>query len=191
MRIVAVVLAAGEGRRMGGPKALLRLDRETFLERVCTELARPAVCSVVVVLGAEAERVRREARIPEGVVVVVNDAWRDGMLSSVWRGLDAAEARGAEALLLHPVDHPFVEPQTVDAVCAELQAGAALAVPEFAGRRGHPGGFSGALFHELRAADPARGARAVLERNLSRVVLVPAGPGCRRGVNTPEDLRGD
>src|SRR5512136_1638841 len=107
VRVLAIVLAAGEGRRMGGPKALLRLGETTFLARACRLLARPGVASVVAVLGAEAERVRAEGGLPADVAVVVNEGWRDGMLSSVWRGLDAAEAGGAEAVLLHPVDHPL------------------------------------------------------------------------------------
>lgn len=189
MRIAAVVLAAGEGRRMGGPKALLRLDGDSFLARVCATLSRTTLDTVVVVLGAQAERVQREAGIPGGVDVVVNEAWAGGMLSSVWRGLDRAEALGCEAMLLQPVDHPFVAPSTVDAVCAALRAGAAIAVPTFEGRRGHPGGFSRPLFAELRRADPGRGARAVLDVEPARVVHVPGDAGCRRGVNTAEDLR--
>src|SRR5688500_18114018 len=58
MQIVAVVLAAGAGRRMGGPKALLRMGGETFLARAARILARPGVRAVVAVLGHDADRVR-------------------------------------------------------------------------------------------------------------------------------------
>src|SRR5512139_2108682 len=95
VRVVAVVLAAGEGRRMGGPKALLRLGEKSFLAHACALLARPGVASVIAVLGAEAGRVRAEGGLPADVPVVLNERWRDGMLSSVWRGLDAAEADAA------------------------------------------------------------------------------------------------
>jgi CTP:molybdopterin cytidylyltransferase MocA len=121
------------------------------------------------------------------VEVVVNPSWREGMLSSVWRGLDAAEGQGAEAVLLHPVDHPLVEPATVDRVVEALAASASIAVPAWEGRRGHPGGFRQALFAELRAAPPERGARAVLAADPQRVVVVPGDPGCVEGVDTPED----
>jgi len=188
VRVVAIVLAAGEGRRMGGPKALLRLGEETFLARACRVLARPGVASVVAVLGAEAERVRAEARLPADVTVVVNGRWREGMLSSVCRGLDAAEAAAAEAVLLHPVDHPLVQATTIDRVVQALAASAAIAVPTWDGHRGHPGGFHRPVFPELRAAPPDRGARAVLAAHPARVVHVPGDPGCVAGVDTPADF---
>jgi len=185
VRVVAVVLAAGEGRRIGGPKALLRLGEETFLARACGLLARPGVAAVVAVLGAEAERVRADGGLPADVTAVVNERWREGMLSSVWRGLDAAEAADADAVLLHPVDHPLVQPATVDRVVQALAASAAIAVPTWDGHRGHPGGFHRSVFAELRAAPPGRGARAVLAADPARVAHVPGDPGCVAGVDTP------
>lgn len=187
MRVVAIVLAAGEGRRMGGPKALLRLGETTFVGHACRLFARPGVASVVAVLGAEAERVRAGAGLPPGATVVVNDRWREGMLSSVWRGLDAADSEGADAVLLHPVDHPLVQPSTIDRVIEALSASAPIAVPTWDGRRGHPGGFHRSVFGELRSAPPDRGARAVLAADPGRVAHVAGDPGCLVGIDTPAD----
>jgi CTP:molybdopterin cytidylyltransferase MocA len=188
-RIVAVVLAAGGGRRMGGPKALLTCGEESFLCRVGRLLARSRVGAVVAVIGAEAERVRAEASLPSALTVVENERWREGMLSSVWRGLDAAEDLGADAILLHPVDHPLVAPETIDRVVTALESGAFAAVPTHEGRRGHPGGFGPEALKALRAAPPDQGARAVLRQDPSRVVEVAGDPGCVQGVNTPSDYR--
>jgi CTP:molybdopterin cytidylyltransferase MocA len=188
VRIVAVVLAAGEGRRIGGPKALLRIGEETFLSRACALLDRTGVSAVLAVLGHEAERVRAEARLPPAVGLVVNDRYREtGMLGSVLRGLEAAESRGADALLLHPVDHPLTAPTTVDAVVAALRAGARIAVPSHGGRRGHPAGFAAAAWPALRQAPAAEGARAVLAAHPHWIVHVPGDPGCRRGIDTRAD----
>jgi nicotine blue oxidoreductase len=188
MRVTAIVLAAGEGRRMGGPKALSRLGAVSFLARVCALLAQAGLERVVAVLGAEAARVEAEAGLPAGVALAVNEAWRDGMLSSVCRGLDAAEADGAEAVLLQPVDHPLVSVETIRRVRLALEAGATVVVPSHAGRRGHPGGFARPVFAELRSAPVERGARAVLARDPGRIVHVPGDPGCLAGIDTPEDL---
>ena len=189
MRILAVVLAAGEGRRMGGPKALVATEADTFLARACAALDRPSVERVIAVLGAEAARVAAEAGLSAAVSVCVNEGWRDGMLTSVWAGLDAAEAAGAEAILVHPVDNPFVSAATVDAVVAALERGARIAVPSHGGRRGHPAGFARAAFAALRDADPAQGARTVLAEHPEWIVHVPAGPDCLVDVDTPADLR--
>jgi CTP:molybdopterin cytidylyltransferase MocA len=188
MRVVAIVLAAGEGRRMGGPKALLPVGEGTFLSHACRLLARPGVASVVAVLGAEAERVRALAGIPPGPTVVVNERWREGMLTSVWAGLEAAEGLGAEAVLLHPVDNPFVEPATIDAVLAALAGSAEIAVPSHGGRRGHPSAFARRVWPALRAAPLAGGARTVLASEAHLVVHVPCGPDCLVDVDTPGDL---
>ena len=189
VRIAAVVLAAGRGRRAGGPKASLRIGAATFLDRAFSLMARPGVDLVVVVLGHDAARVRAEAMLPAAAVVVVNEAYADGMLGSVLSGLDAAEADGADAVLLHPVDHPLVEGATVDRVVEALRAGAVVAVPSHGGRRGHPGGFAREAWAALRSAPPSQGARSVLASHPEWIVHVEGDRGCVAGIDTPEDYR--
>jgi molybdenum cofactor cytidylyltransferase len=109
------------------------------------------------------------------------------MLSSILCGLDHAEREGLDAVLVQPVDHPLVEGETVDRVIAALQAGAAIAVPSYEGRRGHPAGFARAIWPELHAAPKTEGARAVLAAEPGRVVHVPGDAGSLRGANTPEE----
>ena len=188
MRIVGVVLAAGEGRRIGGPKALLRIGPGSFLARAVELLSRPGVEGVVAVLGHEFATVAREAGLIANVVLAENPAYREGMLSSVLCGLGHAERLGADAMLLHPVDHPLVSPDTVDRVVAALESGVAIAVPSHDDRRGHPAGFARSTWLALRAAPPGRGARAVLADHPDWVVHVPGDPGCVAGIDTPADL---
>jgi len=188
MRVAAIVLAAGEGRRMGGPKALARLDARSFLEAATALFARDDVAATIAVIGAEAGRVAREATLAPGATLVVNPRYPEGMLTSVWAGLDAAEALGADAVLLHPVDNPVVEPATVTAVLAALHGGATIAIPSHAGRRGHPAGFARPAWAALRAAPLAQGARSVLAARPEWVVHVAAGPDCLVDVDTAADF---
>ena len=187
MRLHAVILAAGRGARVGGPKALLTLDGETFLARVARLLRRPGVERVTAVVGHEADRVRHEAGLPPDVGVVVNARYAEGMLTSILAGLADAEAGGADAILLHPVDHPLIDPATLDAVVAALAQGATIAVPSHGGRRGHPAGFARGAWASLRAAAPDEGARGVLARHPSWIEHVPAGEECLVGINTKEE----
>ena len=184
MRIVAVVLAAGWGRRMGGPKALLDVHGATFIERTVDTFERSGVDGIVAVVGPEAERVERLLR---SALSVRNPRPDDGMLGSILLGLDAAEAAGADAVLLHPVDHPLVPVDTVTRVMEALRAGALVAVPSHEGRRGHPGGFARAAWPALRAASPDQGARAVLAAHPEWITHVPGDAGCRAGIDTPAD----
>ncbi len=187
MRIVAVLLAAGEGRRMGGPKALLRLEGASFLTRATRLLSRPGVETVIAVLGCQAERVLAEGDLPRGAVALVHAGYREGMLGSFLAGLDEAERRGADAVLLHHVDHPATDPATVARVVAALQAGAAVAAPSFAGRRGRPTGFARATWPALRACTPEHGARQVLRDHPEWITHVEGDRECVFGVNTPDE----
>jgi molybdenum cofactor cytidylyltransferase len=98
-----------------------------------------------------------------------------------------AESRGAEAVLLHPVDHPLTAGDTVDRVVRALEDGALIAVPSHEQRRGHPGGFARAAWPALRAAPPEHGARAVLAAHPEWVVHVAGDPLCVVGIDTPAD----
>jgi molybdenum cofactor cytidylyltransferase len=187
VRLIALILAAGEGRRMGGPKALLPIGDRSFLAHAVALLDRPGVERVLAVLGHDASRVAALAGLPASVATVVNEDYRAGMLSSLLCGLAAAEAEGATALLVHPVDHPLALPATVDRVIAALRDDATIAVPSWSGRRGHPTGFAARAFPALRAADPQRGARCVLADNPAWIVHVEGDPGCLMGLDTPAD----
>jgi nicotine blue oxidoreductase len=171
-----------------GPKALLSIEGTSFLARCLERLSVPGVADIVVVLGHEEERVRAAVALPAHALYVSNPRWPEGMLSSVLVGLAAADAAGAEAALLQPVDSPAVAPSTVAGVVAALEKGATVAVPSFEGRRGHPAGFARATWPALRAASPERGVRAVLHDHPEWVTHVAGDPGCLVDVDTPADL---
>ena len=107
--VAGIVLAAGEGRSFGGPKALARFGGENLLERATRTLADGGCQPVVVVLGAAAPLVRRSSELG-GAVVVVNETWSEGMGGSLRRGLDEARRQGASAGLVLLADQPLVTP---------------------------------------------------------------------------------
>ncbi|HEY7697782.1 MAG TPA: nucleotidyltransferase family protein, partial [Vicinamibacteria bacterium] len=198
--IAAILLAAGESRRMGFPKALLPYPLEgggetTFLERLLHVFARSKAAPLLVVLGHDAARIRAavdwggsEARI------VLNERYREGMLSSIRAGIEAVEAMNdprIEGALVHPVDTPSVSAEVVDRVIETFeQTRRPIVLPLHGGRRGHPVLFARALFDEIRRAPDGVGARRVVwdhERDLLEVEV--PDPGIHRDVDTPEDYR--
>ena len=132
-----VVLAAGESRRMGRPKQLLPFGDATILERVVDALLGAGVGEVIVVLGHLAE----EVRVVLGdrpVKVVINEAYREGMLSSVQCGVRAA-GTVQDAVLFALGDQPHIESQVVREVMDAYRSGeAGMVIPRYGGKKGHP-----------------------------------------------------
>jgi molybdenum cofactor cytidylyltransferase len=187
--IHAVVLAAGESRRMGMPKPLLRFSNTTFLERIIVVLRESQVDRTTVVLGAEADTIRASVDL-SAVEVVVNEDYRKGQLSSLIKGLRSLPDE-TEAMLLCLVDHPFITTEVVDRlVIAFRQARRPIVLPVFDGRRGHPALFAKSLFDELASAPMDRGARYVISSNEDKVLEVNvADRGVLVSIDTPEDYR--
>jgi molybdenum cofactor cytidylyltransferase len=159
--IHAIVLAAGESRRMGMPKPLLRFGSTTFLGQIVSTLRQSRIGRITVVLGAEAERIRESIDL-SGVDVVVNEGYAEGQLSSLIAGLKALPGQ-AEAAVVCLVDNPFITAILVDQIIHRFrQTLGPIVVPVVSGRRGHPALFSNRLFADLLAAPPQEGARHVL-----------------------------
>ena len=135
--VAAVVLAAGGGRRYGMPKALVEYEGSLLVERA-VRTARAVCDPVLVVLGAQAVDVWRQADLG-GATVLANKDWETGMASSLRTGLDGL--RGwpgrVDAALITLVDMPGMTPEALARV-AEHAAPDALAVATYDGVRGHP-----------------------------------------------------
>lgn len=136
--IVGLVLAAGEGRRLGQPKALVTdADGETWLARTVRTLEAAGVADVTVVVGAAADDVRASA--PTEVRVVEAGDWAEGMGASLRAGLRAvAGARSdADAVIMMLVDTPDIGPAVLRRMIDDVGAGSLLRAT-YAGKPGHP-----------------------------------------------------
>ena len=189
LRIAAILLAAGESRRMGYPKPLLRIGNESFLSRTTT-IALAAAGRVIIVLGAHADRIRPTIERDPGIHVVENRNYANGQLSSLKVGLAEADAGDIDAVIVHLADHPLVTPATFRAVIDEYtKSGRPIVVARFCGRRGHPVIFDRSVFVELMAAPEREGARVVVNADPQRVRYVDVeDPGVVLDLDTPADL---
>lgn len=179
--IGVIVLAAGSSSRMGRPKALLEAKPGglTFVDAVVLTACAAGVSALRVVVAPGFER-------PDSSYVVNPDPVA-GMLSSIHRGLDAIR-EPIEAVLVWPVDHPYVRLETVTAMLAAFRAGGPpIVVPTYEGCRGHPVLFAARVVPELYAADPTRGAAAVVHAHDDRLELAVDDPGVIDDIDTPED----
>jgi molybdenum cofactor cytidylyltransferase len=188
--LAAAILAAGESRRMGTPKALLPYRRKTFVEHLLEVMRHPRVGVTCVVLGAHADEIREKLRAG-AASIVVNADWRQGQLSSIQAAIRSLPGCGTEGLVLCPVDHPLVSAALVARLIEEFDASRKpIVLPAFHGQRGHPVIFRASLYDELLAASPAVGARQVVWAHAADVLEVATEEeGVILNLNDPETLK--
>jgi CTP:molybdopterin cytidylyltransferase MocA len=187
--VSAIVLAAGGGSRFGGGKLLARLGGQPIIEAVLDNLREAPVDEVIVVVGADAERLR-EVCERYGVRPVANEEWERGQSTSVLAGLRACDKKSRAAVILLG-DQPFVGADAVERLVAAFAEGANVAVATYGGKRRNPVLFSREVWPLLEAELAGdEGARSVLRRHPELVVEVPCeGVGDPADVDTREDLR--
>ena len=183
-----IILAAGESRRMGYPKPLLKIGGRTFIEQIA-ETMLAVVPRLVIVLGAYHERVRAAIPHDARIVIVENPNYSRGQLSSLKVGLGALQPNAAGALV-HLGDHPMVKVETFRAIVDSYnQSSKPIVIARNDGHRGHPVIFDRAVFAELESAPEGEGARHVVNADPSRVAYVDLNdPGINLDLDTPSDL---
>jgi molybdenum cofactor cytidylyltransferase len=192
--MIAVLLAAGAGRRLSGCKALLDLGGRTALER-CLETLRAAGLAegrdeLRVVLGHQAEEVQAAVDL-SSVRVVLNPDPDRGQTSSMRLGLGAGPLP-PDGCLLHTVDHPLVRARELRALLGAWEdraPGVEIVVPSVDGRRGHPVLLGDGPVAELLALADDEPAHAVVRRDTGRIEhVVLDAPWMVRDIDRPEDL---
>jgi molybdenum cofactor cytidylyltransferase len=175
---------------MGRPKALIPYREGTFLQHLLDVTRHPKIGVTRVVLGAGAEEIRTAAKL-DPQVVVVNQEWQNGQLSSICAAVRNLADIETDGMVLCPVDHPLVSEALVgDLVDQFYKSGKSIVVPIYKGRRGHPVIFSSALYGELLAASSEKGARAVVWAHAADVLEVPTDEeGILLNINDPDMLR--
>jgi CTP:molybdopterin cytidylyltransferase MocA len=189
MKISALILAAGLSSRIKEFKPLLKIDGKSIFEHAYGLFADSGIDDIVTVVGH-----RSCDLIPLVNVVssryVINDQYRDGMFSSIQKGVK--ELRGAcDAFFLLPVDIPFVRPDTILQLLDEFNKDSTTLVcyPQFNARRGHPPLIDCRLAEQILTYDEKDGMRGFLKQyeNCSRMVPVD-DPFILLDIDTRKDL---
>lgn len=190
MSCAAVILAAGGSRRLQQPKQLVRLEGETLLSRAIGAAMEAGAHPVVVVLGARFELIH--ASMARGEVLVVrNEAWEQGIASSIRAGLEALAASESEndGVLLMTCDQPRVTAGHLRALLDGFdEHGAEVIVASaYGGTVGVPAVFPAQVYPELMKLQGDQGARKIIAQPPCRVVQIGL-PGGEVDVDLPEDL---
>jgi CTP:molybdopterin cytidylyltransferase MocA len=177
---VALLLAAGAGSRFTGTTHKLdsTIGGQTVFARALDAALESGIGPVLVVTGAVA------LEIPPDATEVPNPDWESGQITSLRRGIDAARALGATAVVVGLGDQPFVTPDSWRAVAASASP---IAVATYDGRRGNPVRLHESVW-DLLPTSGDEGARALIRVRPDLVEPIPCA-GSPADIDTEEDLR--
>jgi len=158
--IWALILAAGESKRMGSPKMLLIFNGKTMLENVIKNVSGSEIDNILVVLGAEKEKLEElVSRLP--VKYCFNENFRQGMLSSVKHGIHNLPS-DLEAVLVFQGDQPLISSEIINGIInAYRSSGKGLVMPVFGNKRGHPLLIDRKYIKEVEKIDDSIGLRSL------------------------------
>jgi len=185
-RVSAVVLGAGESRRMGTNKLLLPWGETTVLEKTLRNMGASGVAETLIVTGHERELI--EPLTVRYGRVSFNRDYTKGMLSSAQAAVRALGS-STEAMLVMLGDQPLVGPDIIDALLEAYAAGpGGLIAPTYGGRRGNPVIIDRRYFAELLALPPEAAPRALLQRHPDDLLLVEVqNDAILHDLDRPED----
>jgi len=185
--ISAIILAAGESKRMGQPKMLLKWGATTVINKVIATFQEAGVDDILVVLGGAKEQV--EQAIGDSASMVFNASYAQGeMLSSVQAGLVGMKPE-TDAVLIGLGDQPQVEAGTVRLVMESYRrTGAAIVVPSYRMHRGHPWLVARTHWNTILRMHTPDSPREFLNRQSPEICYVDVdSPGILQDLDTPED----
>jgi molybdenum cofactor cytidylyltransferase len=187
--VAALILAAGEGRRMGGPtKQLAELGGQSLVRRVAEAALASRAAPVVVVTGHERDAVEAELAGLD-VVLTFNGNYRGGLSTSLRRGVEALPS-GASGVLVLLADMPFVTPSMLNRLIDTFEAvhPHPIVAPTHSGKRGNPVLWPHRHFAALQAIEGDTGARHLIASHADEVVEVAIGEAAALDLDTPEAL---
>jgi molybdenum cofactor cytidylyltransferase len=187
--ISAILLAAGESKRMGRPKQLLDWRGKPLLQHVLESIIGSSVDEIILVLGHEAEQIRKS--LPELHIKIVNNLdYKQGMSSSLRQGLLAVDP-GSEAFLVFLADQPSIAPKIIDRLIQIFQQAnprRGIVRPVHRGLQGHPVLIGVQYLQEALQLQGDVGARQILMNHVSDTLEVEVGQDAvLADIDTPEE----
>lgn len=180
-----LILAAGESKRIGSPKALLNIDSETFVGRISNILRAAGIENIVVIAGWHYHEIRENLK---DVKTVFNAQHSLGQFSSLQAGLREI-AEETEFVIVWPVDLPLVSKETIAALLATAQTQEnPITVPVYHGRKGHPVIYSAETITKILSMKPTHTGKELFEYFAGRITFTEVeDPAVLIDIDTPED----
>ena len=170
--ISALLLAAGESKRMGRQKLLLPFGTSTIIEQTIDNLLNSRADEIIVVVGYRAqELVTKIGRKP--LKIAVNPHYQQGMSASIIAGLNLID-NNAKAVMIALADQPGISSKIIDKLIEEFrQDNKGIAIPVYQGNRGHPVIFSIKYKSALLKLTGDVGGRGIIEKHRDDILEIP------------------
>jgi molybdenum cofactor cytidylyltransferase len=186
--VAAILLAAGQSRRMGAFKPLLRFGESTVIESCVGYLSKGGVDSIVVVVGYRAEDIRKQLS-SQRLTFAINPDPSSEMSASIAAGV-ALVPESAGAVIISPVDYPAIPASVVSTLIAEWSNGHRLVKPTWQGRGGHPVLADLSLRTELQSLDSDKGLKGLFDQHQTSVMRIEVpSPYIARDIDTWDDYQ--
>lgn len=184
--ISAILLAAGESKRMGAFKQLLPFEGKTFVQCAVDNLMASGADEIICVTGHRESDVRA-CLSGRAVIFAHNADYKTGMSASIKRGVEAV-SKQAEAVLIALADQPQIKAEVIRRLIEAWKKDRPLILlPTFNGRNGHPVIFDISLKDEIMSIDPNEGLRQVVQAHKDKVLRLEATDEVLIDFDLPED----
>jgi molybdenum cofactor cytidylyltransferase len=168
----AILLTAGESKRMGAPKQLMPWQQGTIVEKATDNLLCSDIDEVIVVLGYRAEEVRK-CIASRPVKIVVNPDYKRGLSTSIIAGVNKVDSQ-SRAVMIALGDQPLINSRLINILIKKfLKSDKGIAVPAYQGKRGHPVIFSLKYREQLLNLRGDVGARQIIIDHPGDTLEVP------------------
>lgn len=172
MKLVsAILLAAGQSKRMGAFKPLLPFGNRSVIQSCIEQFRSANLESIVIVVGHRGEEMRKHLESSNVQVAINNDPGSE-MGASIACGIKLLSSE-ARAVLVALGDQPVIGPEVIHSVIKEWQKGSKLVIPEYQGRGGHPVLIDLDFKEQLLALDPHKGLKGFFADHRGQTVRVP------------------
>lgn len=184
MKISALILAAGEGKRVGIPKAILKI-KDSYLADIQFELLKNSgIENIKIVIGARAEEVKQSLK--NNFNLVVNSIYKEGQFSSLIAGIKSMDE--FDGLLILPVDTYPLDQTVINRLISEFNTEMDAVVPIYRGKKGHPIIISKKFADSLLDYDISQSRLDFILRTANIKIIEVNSPTILNNINTLIDI---